>query len=39
MQATWPILDFGLTYYSYRMAIDAKHQEQLLITRRAAFAA
>jgi outer membrane protein TolC len=28
-----PVLDFGLTYYSYRMAVDAKHQEQLLLTR------
>jgi outer membrane protein TolC len=33
VQGVVPILDFGLTYYSYRMAVDGKHQEQLLIAR------
>jgi outer membrane protein TolC len=28
-----PVLDWGLTYYSYQIAVDRKRQEQLLLTR------
>ncbi len=33
VQAVLPVLDFGLTYYSYRMAVDGKKQEYLTIQR------
>lgn len=33
LQAVVPILDFGLTYYSYQIALDRRQQEKLLLTR------
>ena len=33
VQAVLPVLDWGLTYYSYRVAVDKQAQEQLLVAR------
>lgn len=33
VQAIMPVLDFGLTYYSYQIALDRRRQERLLLTR------
>jgi outer membrane protein TolC len=33
LQGFLPVLDFGLTYSSWQIALDRKHQEELVITR------
>lgn len=33
INALAPVLDFGLTYYSFQIAVDRKHQEELLLKR------
>ena len=33
VQGVLPVLDFGLTYYSYQIALDRRRQEQFLLAR------